>query len=322
MRTGVLRRALPAALSGGLALLTTVVPVTAARVLPAPRWLHPIDGVSHITLGWTHVRGAYDYFVYQGDRYIGRSRTTSLLDRNVQSDSSYTFRVRACTRSVCDGYSGPIQITTYMSEQDAMTAVSPFVVRVSTYSNDLGGGVVTGTGWYVTNDLIVTAYHVVMNAHLFIDVLVPGSEDVQHAQVVAKDPTHDIAILKLANASADPGGNLRTAPYAEAAQLTTSEPTYLVGYPGGGPETTTTGHVVATGQQVPYADQAPAVAFTGYDFINDTAYTAPGNSGGPLVDPWGQVIGVAVAGNPAGGQVSWETPVMFVEQLISQFGLS
>jgi S1-C subfamily serine protease len=83
------------------------------------------------------------------------------------------------------------------------------IVKVSTYPSDLAAifdtEISEGTGFFVQNGYIVTWYHVIQHAHVYIDVTLrnlPGTSyqgQIYHSHVVATDPAQDLALLRLNN---------------------------------------------------------------------------------------------------------------------------
>ena len=145
------------------------------------------------------------------------------------------------------------------------------------------GGIVTGSGFPVADGYIITNAHVVSGTRAHTVTTQDGRT--LRASVVLFDPNRDVAILEVGGLSP-----IRPLPMAAGARGTQGA---VVGYPGGGPETE--GPAVIDGQ----------VAANGRDIYNQNFVTRqiwilqadvrPGNSGGPLVDLQGNVLGVVFA---------------------------
>ncbi|HEX3509488.1 MAG TPA: trypsin-like peptidase domain-containing protein [Solirubrobacteraceae bacterium] len=157
----------------------------------------------------------------------------------------------------------------------------------------------SGTGVVVdTSGLVVTNYHVVEGARSVTVSFDGQSEHTRTATVVATDPAKDLALLRV-----DPAG-LALHPLTTAAGGSTEvgEPAYAIGNPFGLNWTLTTGVVSALNRQI----RSPSGAVIAGAIQTDAALN-PGNSGGPLLNALGQVIGinsqiVSSSSSAAGGQ--------------------
>jgi len=146
---------------------------------------------------------------------------------------------------------------------------------------DTPEGQATGSGFVVSKDgLIVTNDHVVDGASQ-VQVKVGTSDTAQDATVVGADPSRDLALLKV------DGTNLPTLSLGDSSSVGVGDPTYAIGNPFGLDHTLTTGIVSALQRSL----QAPDGATIDGAIQTDAALN-PGNSGGPLLDADGQVIGV------------------------------
>jgi len=144
------------------------------------------------------------------------------------------------------------------------------------------GGLVTGSGFPIGNGLIVTNAHVVSGTGDHRIQTVDGT--VLPATVVFFDPEVDVAILSV------PGFTGPSLSFANGDRGTDGA---VIGYPGGGPE------------RVEAAVVDGAVTAEGRDIYNSNLVTRqifvlqskvrPGNSGGPLVDTDGNVLGIVFA---------------------------
>jgi putative serine protease PepD len=146
---------------------------------------------------------------------------------------------------------------------------------------DTPQGQATGSGFVVSKDgLIVTNDHVVDGASQ-VQVKVGTSDQAQDATVVGADPSRDLALLKV------DGHDLPTLSLGDSSAVGVGDPTYAIGNPFGLDHTLTTGIVSALQRNL----QAPDGAKISGAIQTDAALN-PGNSGGPLLDADGKVIGV------------------------------
>jgi S1-C subfamily serine protease len=123
-----------------------------------------------------------------------------------------------------------------------------------------------------------------------------------NATVVGVDPTDDVAVLQLANAS-----DLPSMPLGDSSRVSVGDSVSAIGNAlgRGGAPTVSHGTVTALGQTVTATDPGGANAETLTNMIAFNAQIQPGDSGGPLVDSSGKVIGMDTAG---GGRVRRANP--------------
>jgi putative serine protease PepD len=163
----------------------------------------------------------------------------------------------------------------------------------------------TGTGFVVdSSGLIVTNEHVIDGATSITVTLSDGSE--LKATLVGKDSSSDLALLKV-----DPSGHsLPALALADDSSVNVGDTAYAIGSPYGLAETLTTGVVSALGRSI----DAPN-GFTISGAIQTDAELNPGNSGGPLLNAQGQVIGVNSqvysSGSSASGEATGGTGLGF-----------
>jgi S1-C subfamily serine protease len=151
-----------------------------------------------------------------------------------------------------------------------------------------------GTGFiYDGSGYIATNAHVVEGAQRLRVILPPPDNRTFDAQLVGSDPGTDLAVVKI------DGPRLPTVSLGQSANLQIGEGVVAVGNAlglSGGP-TVTAGVVSALGRDVEAAGQSPSSpATTLYGLIQTDAAINRGNSGGPLVNAVGQVVGVNTAG--------------------------
>jgi S1-C subfamily serine protease len=158
---------------------------------------------------------------------------------------------------------------------------------------------------------IITNNHVVTNAKV-VDVTFTNG-DRSRANVTAADPYIDIAVLKIIeteNNTLEQGQRLNALQLANSSTLQVGDPMIAIGNPYGLAGTMTTGIVSQVGRLVP----APGIGFSIPDVIQTDAAVNPGNSGGPLLDTRGRVVGVTFAGFPGG--VNFAIPSNLVQKIV------
>ena len=140
-----------------------------------------------------------------------------------------------------------------------------------------------GSGFVISTDgYVVTNSHVV-NGGAAIEVNLPDGRTFQ-SRVVGDDPATDIAVLKI------DASNLSTVSFANSDQLQVGQIAIAIGNPYGFQYSLTAGVVSALGRTL-RTQNGRLID----DVIQTDAALNPGNSGGPLVDSFGNVIGVNTA---------------------------
>jgi serine protease Do len=137
-----------------------------------------------------------------------------------------------------------------------------------------------GSGFIISSDgYILTNNHVVDHA----DVVTVRLQDRRTltARVIGTDPTYDIAVLKI-----DAGGSLPAVSLGDSRSLKPGQWVLAIGSPFGFDYTVTQGIVSAVGRNLGQQDQP----YT--SFIQTDVPINRGNSGGPLFDLQGRVVGV------------------------------
>jgi putative serine protease PepD len=157
-------------------------------------------------------------------------------------------------------------------------------------------GAAEGSGVVLTAEGdILTNNHVVAGASEISVTLADGTERV--ATVVGTSPSYDLAVIRLQDAS-----GLTPAALGESSSLQVGQPVVAIGSPRGLTGTVTTGIVSALDRTVAVpGEDGSAVVYNG---LQTDAPINQGNSGGPLVNLDGQVVGVNSAIATAGGQDS------------------
>ncbi len=167
--------------------------------------------------------------------------------------------------------------------------VMPAVVGVSSHFDftEFGGQqfeqTESASGVVISPDgYIITNHHVIQNAEQ-IKVIMP-EKGVFDAELVGSDPMTDLALIRIDES------NLTYAPLADSGQARVGETVLAIGNPLGLQQTVTAGIISAVERQVmiPGTDYA-------YTFIQTDAVVNPGNSGGPLVNLEGEIVGINTA---------------------------
>jgi len=178
-----------------------------------------------------------------------------------------------------------------------------------------GGGTASGSGFVIDQD-----GHIITNAHVVegatkIQVTLGRSDSSAPvpAEVVGKDPSTDIAVLKVDV----PADQLHPLTLGNSGDARVGNPVVAIGNPFGLDRTVTSGIVSALQRQI----KAPN-GFTIDNVIQTDAAINPGNSGGPLIDANGQVIGInSQIESPNGGGnvgIGFAVPINTARDVVQQ----
>jgi V8-like Glu-specific endopeptidase len=185
-----------------------------------------------------------------------------------------TTPASATTSTTPEPATSSVTSATTAEGHDLVRTVGDGVVRISTVGCGDPG---SGSGLLVSPTTVLTVHHVVEEGAWFA---VRSDDEVTAAEVVAADPDHELALLEL-----DRPMSGHVFDFAEKSPEIGSA-AYVLGYPGGRPLTQTTGTVSGLDRRWEIADQDLR------HLVQFDAAAAPGNSGGPLVDASGAVIGL------------------------------
>jgi len=193
------------------------------------------------------------------------------------------------------GTDGPLLDAYSFAVTNAVDRISPSVAHIEVHQKagqtrsgeprDRQGG---GSGFVFTPDgLILTNSHVVHDASRIAVTLADGRH--MPATLIGEDPASDLAVIRLERPQTDDPG-LVVAELGDSQKLRVGQIAIAIGAPYGFQSTVTAGVVSALGRSLR--------SYTGRlidDVIQTDASLNPGNSGGPLVDSAGRVIGVNTA---------------------------
>lgn len=164
-----------------------------------------------------------------------------------------------------------------------------------------------GSGFIISGDgVIVTNNHVVEGRTKLVVTLKDGREF--EARVLGTDPKTDLAVLKIETAQ-----TLPSVAWGDSDKARIGDPVFAVGAPFGLSGSVTSGIISARGREIgsgPYDD-----------FIQVDAPINKGNSGGPLFDRQGNVVGVNTAIlSPSGGSVGigFSIPSKLANSIVSE----
>ena len=244
-----------------------------------------IGVLSVVAIGATSIVG---YSLVTG---IGTESDSSSLSSQSQSSKAQNTSGKPTVNR--ENLPSIIQLATpsdAMTIPDIVDKVSPSVVGISCMTNS---GTVTGTGIIMSADgYIITNAHVVNGASA-ISVVLPSSytdessgndDSTIEAELIGKDTQTDLAVIKINK------NGLTAAEFGTSAEIKVGEVSIVIGNPLGFDlaNSVTAGIISATDRTLTIEDRT-------MNLIQTDASINNGNSGGPLINAYGQVIGVTSA---------------------------
>ena len=200
---------------------------------------------------------------------------------------------RAPSATVTSGQT-PEEVTTIRVARE----ITPTVVSVSQPRGSGSGVIISRDGVVITNA------HVVGEARVVEVGLADGRT--LRGQVLGRDRTIDVAVVRLA------AQNLPAAPLGDSDRLEVGQSAIAVGNPLGLERTVTRGVISAVNRN------PRGFALDG--LIQTDAAISPGNSGGPLVDSRGRVIGIntAVISGAGASGLGFAVPIILANDVVQQ----
>jgi S1-C subfamily serine protease len=258
-------------------------------------------------------------------RWLAGVVAISLLSATVSSVGTAALLVTSDRTMAATGSPGAITTSTSgtasspvapvaIKGEDAVIAVaqtaSPAVVTLTVDSAGTGGfgpfsvpSTGVGSGFiFDATGLILTNAHVIEGGSDITVTFQDGSE--QPGTVVVSDPTHDLAVVKVA------ATRLPTLHIGSARNLEVGQSLVAIGSPlGTFTESVTSGILSATGRTIDVGSQTSRRATKMTGLLQTDAAINPGNSGGPLLDSAGNVVGVNVAVATSAQGIGFAVPI-------------
>lgn len=165
-----------------------------------------------------------------------------------------------------------------------------------------------GSAFFVGRDVLATNYHVVKDAKKIEVILFNNKKKCSYkAKVLCSDKNNDIALLQIVDTNFSP---FLTLPYEITSTINdVGTDIYAMGYP----------YASVMGQEIKVTDGIIS-SKTGYDdnivTYQISAPIQPGNSGGPMFNKEGQVIGITSSGIPGAENVGYAIKTAYLNNLI------
>jgi S1-C subfamily serine protease len=233
-----------------------------------------------------------------GGRYASLWRLIHGADGGAAEESAAASRPGAGSDAeLLDAYSRAVV--------GVVQAVGPAVVAVGGRDGGSGGGGM-GSGFLITPDgYALTNSHVVGGRDRLRATTPEG--DTLHADVIGDDPATDTALLRLA------ARDLPYAPLGDSAALQAGQLVIAMGNPLGFQASVSTGVVSALGRSM-RGESGRLIE----EIVQHTAPLNPGNSGGPLVDSRGRVVGINTAIIAMTQGLGFAVPVNTAQWVVSE----
>ena len=192
-----------------------------------------------------------------------------------------------------------------LSLEDVIESVSPAVVEIAVATTD--GEQISGAGFVVGKDgYVVTNAHVVENAAK--TTIITTNEDEYSAKIIGIDSKTDVALLQ-----ADQPLGLAPAQFADSDNVRVGNTVFAIGNPYGLGNSVSLGIISAKERDI---SSGP------YDnFLQTDAAINQGNSGGPLFNLQGEIIGMNTAIFSTDGRnqgLGFATPANIVQWVVNQ----
>ena len=194
--------------------------------------------------------------------------------------------------------------SSYDTVSESVVTVELFKEKITDNEKDIIG---SGTGTIISADgYIVTNAHVLGNSKIYAVNIVTNSGDNYQAKIIGYDTWTDLAVLKV------DAKNLKPVTFGDSELVNVGDDVIAIGSPGGVKfqNSLTQGIVSAVDRELTINRYVR--------YIQSDAAISPGNSGGPLCNIYGQVIGITTAKTVATyyESMSFSIPSATVEEII------
>ena len=233
---------------------------------------------------------------------------------------SYEKANTPITFSSSNGVDGNMASFVEGTVADIVEKVSESVVSIVTstkatsYFGQSYSSSAAGTGIIVTSDgYILTNKHVIEGATK-INVVLDDGTTFENVEVAAVDPLNDVAFLKIGGVD-----NLKAATLGDSKTVSVGQQVIAIGNAlGQYQNSVTSGIVSGTGRSLTATDSTGSMSEQLSDMIQTDAAINSGNSGGPLVNAAGEVIGINTATSSSAENMGFAIPISSVKGMLKQ----
>ena len=240
---------------------------------------------------------------------LGAGAVFALQAKSSSPSSSSSFSPQDVPSPASSPGSGNTN-TSGIDEQSVATKVEPGLVDI-TASLRYTGQVFEGTGMVLSSSGLVLTNNHVVDGSTGLTATVVNTGRKYRAQIVGTDAKDDVALLRLTGVS-----GLRTVQVGNSSKVTLGSPVVALGNAGGagGTPTVTSGSITALNRTITASDAGSGDSETLHNMLQTNAQIAEGDSGGPLANAAGQVIGMNTAANtqsfgPQGSNEGFAIPI-------------
>ena len=186
-------------------------------------------------------------------------------------------------------------------------------VRTKTWYGTESTGQAAGTGFIISESgYIMTNKHVVENAKT-VNITLNNGKTYKNVKIVGTDPLNDSAILKVDNPE-----NFKAVKLGDSKTINVGQQVIVIGNAlGEYSNSVTSGIISGTGRSLVASDSTGAAYEQLSDMIQTDAAINGGNSGGPVVNAAGEVIGIATAYASSSQTVGFAIPIASVKGIIN-----
>ena len=256
-------------------------------------------------------RGLTAFFILIALGLGGTSLAFSILSYN-KSNTPLTFAGNGVDGNSANFVEGSIA--------EVVAKVSPSVVSIVTetktqsYFGRSYSATAAGTGIIVSADgYVLTNKHVIEGATT-VEVITSEGKTYKKVSIVTTDPLNDVAFLKISDVSDLPAATLGNSKTLSAGQQVIAIGNALGEYQN----TVTSGIISGTGRSLVATDSNGQNSETLTDMIQTDAAINSGNSGGPLVNAAGEVIGINTATSSSADNIGFAIPISSVKGMLAQ----